>query len=89
MADEILNEIFSVIGVDLIGDPMIFGIVVVGLILTMLVYLRLPANIVFAFIFPAILALTASANFPIWIKAAASLLIGLVWFFVMKSMIYE
>jgi len=89
MTNELLIQIFNVIGLDLMGNPMIFGVLIVGLILTILVYLRLPSNIVFAFIFPAILAFTASANFPIWIKAAASLLIGLVWFFVMKSMIYE
>ena len=89
MVNAILSELFHTLGGDLVGNSMIFGLLIIGALFVMVLLLRLPAGISFAFIFPVMLAFSVFGYFPIWIKAVSSITIGVVWFFVMKSLIND
>ena len=89
MADAILTSMFNVIGGSVLGNSMVFAIFVFAILIIMLLVMRLPVNITLAFVFPVILAFCLFGYFPIWFKAISSLVVGIIWFFIIRGLVFN
>ena len=89
MADAIITQLYTIIGGSVIGNSLVFGIFCLAILIIMLLVMRLPVNITMAFIFPVILSFCIFGYFPIWFKAISSLVIGIIWFFIIRGLVFN